>query len=627
MSKVRALPDRPTLDVERQHAEQLLRELRAQNADALQRAETRGVSISRSAEDFTLADAQLIIAREYGFADWSLLVQYFGDVARRSQALEHARSREEWEGAVRSLLVRHKARQKRAGRVVAAFVPRLYGMTPQEALDATINEADAQLAVARETGQPSWNALLTAQAPSHQSTDYWERSPLQLAADAISANDLERLKSIVRDHPSLVNPTPYDREHGGTLANMAIGMAKPGHSLRQLSNEMREYLASLGVDLQAELNMRLANPFTARKLDEVQAYLDAGADPDWVAPNGYSMLEQALLLVWDGAVIDLLASRSTPRKALWIAAGLGDVDGVAAFLDDRGKPTAAAREIRAPFDCVRRYRHVPLFYADDDELFIEALSIAAFNGRANVIDYLASRGVNLDNMAWGVPIVNLAVGNGWLPSVEALIRNGASLDIKSENDSNGSARDMARWMWKASNDSPTFRRIAELCGLDIDELRREREQKAVKDPPFWPILSEAVKYAQQAALQQHAPEVTSEHLLKGLLRVGGLPLLFFVNQGKLDRDHFKAEMMPMVLSIPAPDEIIAVPLNADVEAILEDARDMARKRYSDNVGILNVLYAMTRHERGYAVELLLKYGGSIEELNRELRRAVLNEFK
>lgn len=626
MSELRPFPDRPNVEFDRKAAKLLLRQLRAREPEALERARTRGIDTSRPLEECVLADAQLIVAREYGFASWPRLVQYHGDITRQARALNSAMSREQWEGAARSLLSRHKARQMRAARTLAAFVPRLYGMTPQAVLDVKVGEADARIAIAREAGQPSWNALLTAEAPDRKPNNYWEVTPHQQAAKAIKSNDVEKLKAVIREHPVVLNPPPYEREHGGTLANSALGGIKPGGLLNPLSREMREYLESVGVDLQAELNMRLCNPFTARSVENVQVFLNAGADPDWVAPNGFSMLEQALIGLWRGDVIDLLASKATPRKALWISAGLGDVQGVASFLDRNGRPTSAARDLRSPFDCTPNFQVTPLYDPDDDELLIEALSIAAFNGRANVIDYLASRGVNLDNMAWGVPIVNIAAGNGWLDSVEVLVRNGANLDLRSEIDSNGTARDMARWMWNNSNDSPTYRRIAELCGLDISELRAERDAITPKDPPFQQRLTEALAYAQQAALQQGLSEVSAENLLMGMLRHGGLPLHFYANISKLDRELFKADIMPIALSIQEPPAGIAVPFGAEVQTFLDDAREMAKKRYSNNIGILNLLYAMTRHETGYAVELVQKYGGSIKELNHALQRSVLNEF-
>ena len=79
----RPLPARPSLELERKHAKALLKQLRAGELDALARARDTIGSVRRSAAGrFKLADAQLVIAREYGFLSWTRLVQYFGDLSR-----------------------------------------------------------------------------------------------------------------------------------------------------------------------------------------------------------------------------------------------------------------------------------------------------------------------------------------------------------------------------------------------------------------------------------------------------------------------------------------------------------------------------------------------------------------
>ncbi|MGV3707782.1 MAG: Clp protease N-terminal domain-containing protein [Gemmatimonas sp.] len=621
---LRPFPDHPSLEFDRKAAKQLLRALRAGEQGAIDRARARGVETYRDHTRFSLSDTQLIVAREYGFSSWPRLVQYHGDIARQARGIQQTRTREEWDREASWFAARHKARQKHAARSLAAFVPRFYGMTPAQVLDLPITEADARLAVARERGQPSWNALLEARGPERR--QLWAKNPHHMAAEAMDANDLERLREIVQNHPEIVNPPTSQREPGATLANTALGGSpREGPALRTLSPEMRAYLESIGVDLQTELNRRLCNMFTSRSIEKVKALLDAGANPDWMAPDGFTMLEHALLTLWNGDVIDLLASKSKPRDALWINAGLGDVAGVARFLDKNGKPKAAARDLRSPFDCTRLFRITPLVEPDDEELLLEALVIAACNGRANVIDYLASRGVNLDNMAWGVPVVNIAVGNGWLESAEALIRNGANLDIASENDSNGTARDMARIMWENSNDSERGRRIAELCGIDVETLRSEREANSPQDPALQRMAMQSLAFAQQAAAQAAKSEVSAEHLLLGMLRAEATPLFYIAEVSGIDRERFRTEVMQRVLDIQNPPPGIAVPISAEVQNYLSDAQQMARKRFANEVAALDVFYAMTRQETGYASELLREYGASVQKLNKSLRCEVLRE--
>jgi hypothetical protein len=70
MSDVRrTLPPNPSLEQQKKQAKELLRALRAGAADARARFRRELPDKAR----FTLADAQLVIAREYGFASWALL--------------------------------------------------------------------------------------------------------------------------------------------------------------------------------------------------------------------------------------------------------------------------------------------------------------------------------------------------------------------------------------------------------------------------------------------------------------------------------------------------------------------------------------------------------------------------
>lgn len=619
MSDLRPFPDRPSLEFDRKAAKALLRQLRTGENEALERARARGVHVADSAEQFALADAQLIIAREYGFASWPRLVQYHGDIVRQARVLERNRTAEEWAAAAKSLKARHAARHKWAARTLAAFVPRLYGMTPAAVLDVEISEDDARLAVAREAGQPSWNAALAAKGPQNRRENYLEVSPWVKAAEAIEHNDKARLEALVRENPDLLERDTYEASIGRSLANFAFGNSERP---RRLSQEMRSYLEGLGFDLRAALNMRLCNRFYS-SVEDAQYFLDLGADPDWIAPNGFSVFEHALLMFHCGPAVDLIAARATRRNALWIAAGIGDVQGVAAFLDADGKPTKAAREIRSPFDAVRPFRITPLFDPDDDELMMEVLSIAAFNARANVIDYLASRGVNLDNMAWGVPIVNLAVGNGWYESAEALVRNGANLDIRSQNDSNGTARDMARNMWTSRIWGPKDRRMVELCGLDPDALLAEQAAVPPVEPEFNPALTEILALARQDANHHRQSLVFEENLVYAMLRRGELPALYLLQLSKLDRERFRSEMERRINLIESPPSDVTIPMSPSVQTFLDNAVTLTKRRRSENVQPLTVLYAMTQNDDGFAVELVKKYGGSVESLNEALRKEVL----
>ena len=87
----RGLPERPHLDVPKREARELLSDWRNGDANALDRIRHRHPRFA-TADDaaiatgpFRLADAQLVIAREYGFAHWTALKQRI-----ETNALAHA---------------------------------------------------------------------------------------------------------------------------------------------------------------------------------------------------------------------------------------------------------------------------------------------------------------------------------------------------------------------------------------------------------------------------------------------------------------------------------------------------------------------------------------------------------
>ena len=87
MSAVRDLPARPSLDSLRKHAKKLARDTAAGNAEAIARVNAQ---LPRQTLPLSNRDAQLVIAREYGFAGWPELT---AEVQKRlGNALEWAAS-------------------------------------------------------------------------------------------------------------------------------------------------------------------------------------------------------------------------------------------------------------------------------------------------------------------------------------------------------------------------------------------------------------------------------------------------------------------------------------------------------------------------------------------------------
>jgi hypothetical protein len=215
-------PPRPSLEFERKEAKALLRRLRAGDAEALARALERHPNIDAlTPEGIRLADAQLVIAREYGFASWPKLVRYFGDVERQrvgqltKMSTRTPNPRAVYDANVRSLLAEHRERGAVAARALAAYVPRFYGMRPDDVFARAVGEDDARLAVARGFGFPSWEVLLErGVGDRRRGPRDWEVYPLREAGKAIEAGDLDALRRVVEGAPGAASPDGRGAGHG-----------------------------------------------------------------------------------------------------------------------------------------------------------------------------------------------------------------------------------------------------------------------------------------------------------------------------------------------------------------------------------------------------------------------------
>jgi len=472
------------------------------------------------------------------------------------------------------------------------------------------------------SGFQSWEILLERAGKPRRELD-WEVDPMRLAGKAMDSADLDKLKRVVEAHPDLLHPSEYEAAVGRNLLNVALG--KERTSGVAAMKPIMDWLVAQGLDVQRELNVRLCGHMRMRP-EEVQPLLDRGADPDWVAPNGSTVLEHALLRYWNGEAVDLLAAHATPRKALWIAAGLGDVNGVSRFLDAQGRPTPAARTLRPDFDATGYGGMQPPHPdPDDEEILMEAFFVAILNGRSAVLEFMVSRGFNVNSLVWLTPIINIAVGNAMAPMVECLVRCGADLDLRGWH-MNQSARELARELLEhvSSDDDRTrsLRRIVELCGMDPDAIIAERDARPMNPPVIHAHVQEVLELADDDAFRLGQAEIRPENLLFGLLRLGGLARHFFIGFSRMDMERFLAHEADRLR--PAKDRLDhpKLPMDANAQATIDAAITNAASRRRETVSVLHLLYALTQQDHGVAADILAKYGASAETLNAELKRGL-----
>jgi hypothetical protein len=622
----RSLPPRPSLEYERKQAKALLRRLRAGDPDAFARASARHGALDQSHRaNVTLADAQLVIAREYGFASWPRLKQYFADVERQRMSYRSVPSHDRafYESSVRSLIAQHGAQRANAGRSFAASIPRFYGLTVAEVFASSVSEDDARVTVARMYGCASWDMLMEAiDAQRARRADRFEgeQAGLTLARAAIKAGDLAAFASVVAEHPELLRPTDEKRREWQGVVEIALGAEErnvPG------ARAITDWLVSQGVDVGLALSEGLCRRMFLTT-EHVRFLLERGADPNWIAPNGISVLEHALLLYWNGEAVDLIARGATPKPALWIAAGVGDVDGVRRFLDRNGKPTEAA------------YRHRPDFAAvggppgmlsaptpDDTQILAEAFFVAMVNDRIAVLDYMIDRGFPVDYLGWEMPFVSFAAGNQRVRVVECLVRRGADLDVQGRHP-DMSAREMARERFEHAPTDATARRILELCGAgDPEQVIAELEARPAPEPYLVSSLEEALELAGDDAARRGQAEVQPENLLIGMFRSDSSLPMEVMRWAKVDLEKLRAEIGPRV--VVANDRVPqgVLPLGAAAQEVMNAATALVRQRKGEVVNALHVLRALSDAGDAYLAALLARCGSSTEKLRERLTENVL----
>lgn len=529
---VRPLPRAPSLEYERKAAKSFLRQIHAGEPDALRRVQaTHPVALrERRPDEFRLADAQHVIAREYGFASWPRLVEYFRELERHRHAPRYNSPTEDvadFEQSVRWIVQRHSRGSTFVARELSHYVPRLYGRSAAEILATPITEEDARLVLARQNGRASWDELiaLAEESRARMRRSVWDRvsSPLARARAAMRDQGADAVAALLDEHPELLTPSVAEREWRQTLAGLALSFERGARTAD--ARRVTDLLASRGVDIQRELNEKLLGwPQDRWQPEAVRWYLERGADPNWMPSNGITVLEHAIVRYHNGECVDLIARRVTPRRALWIAAGLGDVAGMRKFTAAKGKLTPEGRLNRPDLIAMGATGGIlPNLEGDDLEIMWEAFQIAGWNGRWSAMDALLEAGLPVDHAPQGEPLVMHAIGNLRIPLLEYLVGRGADLDREWPSHNGGSARSQARSRVLHTHDPRTadVRRMLELCAAGtVEEILAEREAKRPSPPPLGEWATRVVLLAGDDAGRLGQSAVTTENLLVGVLRFG-----------------------------------------------------------------------------------------------------------
>ena len=634
----RPLPATPHLEYERKQAKALLKQLHAGDPDAVRRVQAAHPAALRDTgvEALQLADAQHVIAREYGFTSWPRMVEYFEVLERHRHAPRFSVAEdglERFEGLARNVVTRHERGDAIVARELAYFVPRLFARPLPEILATPITTDEARLVVARRYRRASWEELIARGDDSRRrnTRNVWEResSPRTRAGDAIRHHDVDALALLLDAHPELLTPSATEREWRNTLGEIALH-AERGATTPE-ARRVTDLLAARGADIPRDLNELLlgwphdgAYPARGIATEAVRWLLDRGADPDWLPPNGIPILEHAIARYRHGAAVDLIAARVTPRPALWIAAGLGAVAGVKRFIAGQARPTPEGRPNRP--DLLPTGLRGPLpphLDADDLEIMYEAFQIAGWNQRWAAMDALLDAGFPIDHSPFQWPLLREAVGNLMVPLAEFLVRRGADLDR--DWPGHGSARATARGHVRHLHDPTTddVRRLLAICGAGtIEEILAEIDATRQSPPPMDEMAVRVLQLAADDASRQAQPAITTEHLLVGVLRLRDGAFLSFLHGTGAEMPQLRALIGPRLLPDVDPLQGEALPLDPGAEAAIAAGTTAADARRRDGVSPLHLWYGVLQQPDAPGAQLLQQVGTTVGVLSERLASAM-----
>jgi ankyrin repeat protein len=392
------LPAAPSLEQLRKRARDLQRAHRAGDPAARTRVERHAPSPD---EPLKLSAAQLVVAREHGFASWPRLRAYVDRVATHGADLQHAYhdDLDYYAGRAHGLLA--SAEDATPG-AVAAF----------ERHGAPVDGDGARQVVARMHGFPSWPALRRHVAALRTGGG----EPFARAYRAIEARDATALAAELDRFPGLVTAN-------GTNGNDLLGMATATGNERTV-----RLLLERGAD-PAHRNAHgwtaLHQTAYANQTNLARLLLDAGAPAD-VEARGEGGTPLVAALFWGNrATAELLAERGGvhPRN-LRTAAGLGRLDLLDALVTPDGSVAPEATTKRGFY---RPHSGFPAWRPSDDpqEALDEALAWAARNDRLEALDVLVERGARVEADVYRGTALAWAAAIGRPNAVERLIALGA----------------------------------------------------------------------------------------------------------------------------------------------------------------------------------------------------------
>lgn len=421
------LPATPDLDQQRKRAKDLLKELRAGATDAMARFRRSHPRLAGEPADAIrssakLTDAHWVIAREYGFHSWARFKAHVEALSgkpelRRPFETELQYYRDRAAGMLSVL----GTGERNAVRLVRLFHPDFATASEADIRAARLDQAAAELIVAREHGFETWDAFADYIAALREQR---VSEPFAEAFAAIKADDRARLGELLKLHRKLPNAAGTN---GNRLIMLAMSLNRPAMVDDLLAAGADPNLANnKGWTTLHQAGYAMTAGSHAHGAPVMEQLLAAGASP-YAEAYGDGGTPLAVALFWGHmANAERLAREAVTPFNLRVAAGLGRVELMQQFFDgDRLRPEAGFhREFHRPHSGFPAWRPSD----DDAEILAEALTYAARSSRIAAMDFLVKRGADIDAEPYNGTALHWAVAQNRTEAVTWLLDHGADIN-------------------------------------------------------------------------------------------------------------------------------------------------------------------------------------------------------